>query len=89
MKKILDFSNRSYSDVSGKYQNTEKPLKHQRRLGLVVEKHKKYHRQNFHFSGDLKLLSVHTTVIHSKFLTEFFLQRTLRTKKNYLILKGT
>ena len=28
------FCNRSYSDVSGKYQNMEKPLKHQRRLGL-------------------------------------------------------
>ena len=26
--------NRSYSDVRGKYQNIEKPLKHQRRLGL-------------------------------------------------------
>ena len=36
MKKILDFGNRSYSDVSGKYQNMEKPLKHQRRLGLAV-----------------------------------------------------
>ena len=35
MKKILDFPNRSYSDVSGKYQNMEKPLKHQRRLGLI------------------------------------------------------
>ena len=35
MKKILDFRNRSYSDVSGKYQNMEKPLKHQRRLGLL------------------------------------------------------
>ena len=34
MKKILDFRYRSYSDVSGKYQNMEKPLKHQRRLGL-------------------------------------------------------
>ena len=34
VKKILDFRNRSYSDVSGKYQNIEKPLKHQRRLGL-------------------------------------------------------
>ena len=34
VKKILDFRNRSYSDVSGKYQNMEKPLKHQRRLGL-------------------------------------------------------
>ena len=36
MKKILDFGNKSYSDVSGKYQNMEKPLKHQRRLGLAV-----------------------------------------------------
>ena len=34
MKKILDFRNWSYSDVSGKYQNIEKPLKHQRGLGL-------------------------------------------------------
>ena len=34
MEKILDFRNRSYSDVSGKYQNMEKALKHQRRLGL-------------------------------------------------------
>ena len=30
----MDFRNRSYSDVSGKYQKKEKPLKHQRRLGL-------------------------------------------------------
>ena len=36
MKKILDFRNRSYSDVSGKYQNMEKPLKHQRRLRLLA-----------------------------------------------------
>ena len=36
MKKILDFRNRSYSDVSGKYQNMEKPLQHQRRLGLFL-----------------------------------------------------
>ena len=38
MKKILDFRNRSYSDVSGKYQNMEKPLKHQRRLGISATK---------------------------------------------------
>ena len=35
MKKILGFRNRSYSDVSGKNQNKEKSLKHQRRLRLV------------------------------------------------------
>ena len=35
MKKILDFRNKSYSNVSGIYQNMEKPLKHQRRLGLT------------------------------------------------------
>ena len=34
MKKILDFHNRSFSDVRGINQNIEKPLKHQRRLGL-------------------------------------------------------
>ena len=33
-EKILYFRNRSYSGASGKYQNMEKPLKHQRRLGL-------------------------------------------------------
>ena len=38
MKKILDFRNRSYSDVSGKYQSMEKPLKHQRRIGLAAGK---------------------------------------------------
>ena len=34
MKKILDFRTRSYSDVISKYQNMEKRLKYQRRLGL-------------------------------------------------------
>ena len=48
MKKILDFRNRSYSDVIGKYQNMEKPLKHQRRLGLVVRQHKKVEKYYFH-----------------------------------------
>ena len=37
-EEILDFRNRSYSDVSGKYQNMEKPLKHQRRLGLPLRR---------------------------------------------------
>ena len=33
---MLDFRNRGYSDVNGKYQNMEKPLKHQRKLGLMA-----------------------------------------------------
>ena len=33
-RKIPDFHNRSYSDISCKYQYIEKPLKDQRRLGL-------------------------------------------------------